>query len=137
MGCAAAPELLIEATKTGNSAANQDLEVNDPQIPKLGRVLTPRFWDLTLVTLVFLTVGHCPGLSCWQWLEHSVMYPIIRLCDSRLLGPVCQIVSCSFLELLLTFRRSLLARSGPGEYLLEYACGRSAFSSGYCQMVQL
>ena len=49
MGYAAAPELLIEAIKTGNSAANQDLEVFDPQIPKLGRVLTPPFWDLTLV----------------------------------------------------------------------------------------
>ena len=57
VGCAAAPYLLIEAIKGGNVATNQDLEVFDPQIPKLGRVLTPRFWDLTLVTPVFLTVG--------------------------------------------------------------------------------
>ena len=117
MGYAAAPELLIEAVKTGNSAANQDLEVFDPQIPKLGRVLTPRFWDLTLVTPVFLTVGYCPGLSCWQWLEHSLTYPIKCLCNSPPLGPVCQIVTCSFLELHLTLRRSLLARSG-----LKNAC---------------
>jgi hypothetical protein len=39
VGYAAAPELSIEAIKTGNVTANQDLEVFIPQIPKLGRVL--------------------------------------------------------------------------------------------------
>jgi hypothetical protein len=95
VGYAAAPELSIEAIKTGNVTANQDLEVFIPQIPKLGRVLTPRCCDLTLVTLTF-------------WTEYTSAAPVLAtvsrtLCNNcthvplRLLAVVGGVSDCSVL----------------------------------------
>lgn len=95
VGYAAAPELSIEAIKTGNVTINQDLEVFIPQIPKLGRVLTPQCCDLTLVTLVFWT-AHASAAPVLATVVRALRNVCIQV-PLRLLAVVTGVSDCSVL----------------------------------------